>query len=466
MTRMPFGSVAALALALATAQAAAPPVGQLVEGLRCESDPSQTYTLYLPTGYTKERAFPTLLVFDPGGRSRLAAEVFREAAERHGWVLLSSNDTRSGGPPEQNLRALQAMWPEAHLRYSTDPRRVYAAGFSAGGMLAYELGRRAAGGSGLAGAIASGARWDPHHFEQRIRFPCFGAAGDTDFNYAPMRDVHARLREWGSAERLEIFEGSHQWMPAALAADAVAWMELVAMKGGLRPKDPGFVDERLRADLERARALEANGAVLAAQRAFENAAATFDGLAPVEEARREAARLAALPATRAASRDEKRWDGYEERWLRTLGEAHGRLLHEDPPLTAASFRAAVRIDDLRDHAQAKGYESVVGRRLLETLATQAGVYMARGLLAKKEHMRALATLSVATEAAPTRPLLWYNLACAQALTGMRRQALDSLERAVKEGFQDRARMASDEDLASLRQEARFKALAENPPLQP
>ena len=41
MTRMPFGSVAALALALATAQAAAPPVGQLVEGLRCEWDKSQ-----------------------------------------------------------------------------------------------------------------------------------------------------------------------------------------------------------------------------------------------------------------------------------------------------------------------------------------------------------------------------------------------------------------------------------------
>jgi hypothetical protein len=41
---------------------------------------------------------------------------------------------------------------------------------------------------------------------------------------------------------------------------------------------------------------------------------------------------------------------------------------------------------------------------------------------------------------------------------MRRQALDSLERAVKEGFQDLSRMASDEDLASLRQEARFRAL--------
>jgi predicted esterase len=458
MVSMPAGSTAIVVLALAAAQAAAPPVGQLVEGVRCESDPTQSYTLYLPAAYTTARAWPALLVFDPGGRSGVAAEVFREAAERHGWILLSSNDTRNGAPPEQNLRALQAMWPEAHLRYATDPRRVYAAGFSAGGMLAYELGRRTPGEKGLAGAIASGARWDPHHFKQEIRFPCFGAAGDTDFNYARMRDVHARLREWGAPERLEIFEGAHQWLPAQLAGEAVVWLELLAMKGGLRPKDQGFVEERLRAELERARALEASGSLLLAQRAFEHAAATFDGLAPVADARREAARLAALPEVRTASRDERRWDGYEETWLRRLGDAYDQLLRADPPMTTASFRAAVGIDDLREHARAKGYEGVVGRRMLETLATQTGFYMARELLAKKEHLRALATLSVATEAAPTRPLLWYNLACAQARTGMRRQALDSLERAVKEGFQDLSRMAADEDLASLRQEARFRAL--------
>ena len=351
---------AALALALAAAQTAAPAVGQLVEGLRCESDPTQSYTLYLPAAYTKERAWPALLVFDPGGRSRVAAEVFREAAERHGWILLSSNDTRNGAPPEQNLRALKAMWPEAHLRYATDSRRVYAAGFSAGGMLAYELGRRTPGENGLAGVIASGARWDPHHFKQEIRFPCFGAAGDTDFNYARMRDVHARLREWGTEERLEIFEGAHEWMPATLAAEAVAWMELLAIKGGLRKGDAGFVAAQLQADLERARALEARGAPLAALRTLEQVAATFEGLAPVEGARRELARLGALPALQAARRAESHWDRYEESWLRQLGNAYAQLLGVDPPLTAAAFRAAVRIDDLRQQAAADGYEGVVG----------------------------------------------------------------------------------------------------------
>ena len=65
---------------------------------------------------------------------------------------------------------------------------------------------------------------------------------------------------------------------------------------------------------------------------------------------------------------------------------------------------------------------------------------------------------MATEAAPDRPGYWYNLACVPARLGGRRQALDALERAVATGYSDRAGMAQDEDLASLRAEERFKAL--------
>jgi predicted esterase len=457
--------VVCLALLLGAATLAAPvpqpapPTGQLVEGRRCESDPSQTYTLYLPSGYTPSRRWPALLVLDPRGRSLVAASLFREAAEAHGWILLSSNDTRSDGPGEPNVKALKALWPEVHLRYATDPRRIYAAGFSGGGMLAWELGRRV---EGLAGVIASGGRWEEKEFGQRIAFPCFGAAGDTDFNYSPMKAVHARLREWGTPERLEIFEGPHGWMPAALAGEAIDWLELQAMNAGLRPADPGFVAARVAEDLRRARALETEGRPLQAQRRFEAIAATFDGLADVAPARREAARLAALPETRAARKEEERWDRYEQATLRRLQDAYRKLLASDPPLLAPAFQAEVRLAELRRHAKAPAFEGVVGRRLLATLATETGFYMTRDLLGRGDLVRARSALSVATEAVPTQPYYWYNLACVLARSGGRAEALEALEQAVAAGFSDRAHMSADEDLASLRGEDRFKALVAAP----
>ena len=104
----------------------------MVEGIACDSDPTQTYTLYIPSTYTSDRRWPVLLVFDPRGRSLLAAELFREAAETNAWIIVSSDNTRSDGSWEPNLVAIQALWSEVHTRMPADFKRIYATGFSGG----------------------------------------------------------------------------------------------------------------------------------------------------------------------------------------------------------------------------------------------------------------------------------------------------------------------------------------------
>ncbi|HTL90893.1 MAG TPA: tetratricopeptide repeat protein, partial [Steroidobacteraceae bacterium] len=52
----------------------------------------------------------------------------------------------------------------------------------------------------------------------------------------------------------------------------------------------------------------------------------------------------------------------------------------------------------------------------------------------------------------------YNLACIYALQGDKEKALDELEAAIKIGFYDFGWAQEDRDLASLREEPRFKAL--------
>lgn len=59
---------------------------------------------------------------------------------------------------------------------------------------------------------------------------------------------------------------------------------------------------------------------------------------------------------------------------------------------------------------------------------------------------------------PADPLVWYNLACSQALLNQRDVALQSLRRAVKLGYHDHEWMSRDTDLRSLREEQGFKLL--------
>jgi predicted esterase len=453
---------AALALATAAAAPEAAPSavaalerGRLVESQHCRSDPTQTYTFYLPKAYTPARRWPILLVMDPRGRSVVGAERFVGAAEELGWVLVSSNDTRSDGPPGPNARALQALWPEMHSRFAVDEGRIYFAGFSGTGILALEVARRS---GQIAGVIASSARWEGEHSDEKVEFPCFGAAGDTDFNYAPMVSLHERLRKWGTPERLEIFEGSHQWMPVEVARDAMDWMEVEAMKAGRRPRDEGLVSRLLERDLAGAAALESAGRPLEARRRYEAVAATFRGLADVSRAEREAARLQALPATMRALKIERRWDGYEEATVRRHQDAYRELMTAELPLFLERFREAFGVRELRAHAAAAGYEGTVGRRLLNTLATRTGFYLARDLRKRGEYARAAIALAIAAEARPDRAWLWYDLACARARSGDRGGALDALEEAVARGYADRDHMAADEDLETLRGERRFQAL--------
>jgi len=50
----------------------------------------------------------------------------------------------------------------------------------------------------------------------------------------------------------------------------------------------------------------------------------------------------------------------------------------------------------------------------------------------------------------------YNLACAYALQGKKDDALTALEQAVAAGFKSKGLLETDDDLASLRGEARFR----------
>lgn len=59
---------------------------------------------------------------------------------------------------------------------------------------------------------------------------------------------------------------------------------------------------------------------------------------------------------------------------------------------------------------------------------------------------------------PDNPTVRYNLACSLCLLGRRDEALDALEAAVELGFHDAGHAESDDDLADLREDPRFRRL--------
>jgi hypothetical protein len=75
-----------------------------------------------------------------------------------------------------------------------------------------------------------------------------------------------------------------------------------------------------------------------------------------------------------------------------------------------------------------------------------------------EKGKAFEWANLALRSSEDEPMVFYNGACTFAVLEEHDRAIDLLERAVTFGWGDRAWMANDSDLASLRNKPRFQAL--------
>jgi hypothetical protein len=192
-------------------------------------------------------------------------------------------------------------------RFSIDPKRVYTAGMSGGARVAMKIALES---RQIAGVFASSAGF-PDEFIARLPFPVFGSAGTDDFNHMEMYQLDRRMT---SAHRVLYFEGGHTWLPAELAMQGVEWMELQAMKSGLRPRDTALLDTWFATRVGRINALKDNAETL---RALIHLIADFEGIEDVSKFAERARRLLKQQDVRDALSEEPK---NEERELHVQGE--------------------------------------------------------------------------------------------------------------------------------------------------
>ena len=115
------------------------PLGVVIPKVVTIAKPDQSYALYLPTSYSLAKRRPIVYVFDPGARGSTPVELMKDAAERYGYIVVGSNNSRNGSWPIES-EAAQVMFQDTHGRFPIDPRRVYLFGHSGGAGFALQMG--------------------------------------------------------------------------------------------------------------------------------------------------------------------------------------------------------------------------------------------------------------------------------------------------------------------------------------
>ncbi|QOY89222.1 hypothetical protein [Paludibaculum fermentans] len=230
---------AGLVLAAAAFAAETPPVGQVIERVSVVGNDRHSYALYLPSQYTPERKWPLLVCLDPGGRGKLPVERFAAAAEKYGFIVVGSNNSRNG-PMSVSAEAIMVLGEELPRRYSIDETRRFACGLSGGSRVALSWAQAA----GLNGVIANAAAFGPSGIPKQKPFSIYAVAGVDDFNYHEVYAMALDLGQRGWPVRFAEFDGGHEWLPAARADEALQFLS-----GQVGPQaPPDSKEERKAAD--------------------------------------------------------------------------------------------------------------------------------------------------------------------------------------------------------------------------
>jgi dienelactone hydrolase len=478
--------------------------GVVIPRVACIDHPEQSYALYLPSNYSPESKWPIVYIFDPGARGNMPVMLAKEAAEKFGYILMGSNNSRNG-EPKPELDAANAIANDSLRRFSIDDRRVYFAGFSGGARLATALALGCH--DCAAGVISSGAGFPLNKPPSaQTHFSYFATIGMSDFNYPEAVVLAQKLDQLDLPHRLRRFDGTHEWAPAEVWFEALAWMNLMAMKQDRLARDPEFIAHQFEAETQRAQELEKRGEIYAAWQEYRIVASDFTGLHDVASITKHADELNHSPAFHNAEKQEM--EGFKEQQrlsgpiisgMAALAERGGGQAEIRPQSRDQNteFRDAkeqqhsagqifsgtdTHAEGDGDHAEilhqlhgqvaalreAKERERKEDRRLV--LVRALGDVRTRGYELAEDRMRAgdsaLASIDfeLASEATPKEPWLLIKVAQAQAQLGHRKDALDALRRARGMGLDAESLRGAYRDIAEFaryRDEPDFQKLLED-----
>lgn len=446
--------ILAASLSVAT-QTQTPAPGTVHASVTAIADATNSYALYLPSAYSPAKRWPLLLVFDPFARGEVSVKLFHEAAEKYGFIVAGSNNSRNFEDPSAAIRAL---WADMKERYAIDPRRIYTAGLSGGARVASTVALACK--NCIAGVIANGAGLPNGATPPGPEVSdWFLVAGTTDFNYPEQLHLKESFDARKVVSRFVVYEGPHNWMPKEFAERAVAWLQLRAMVKGLVPIDKEFIAQQFESRVTEAQSEQKAGDILAAARAYREIAQDFSSFRDVKPQEALAKSLAESEEFRKAKKNEKAALELQDEVTKKIGNLVAGINQSSDERTAffSQLESAVN-DAYRDKKESSspGRSQAIERGLASAFAYAAET--GQQAMLKKDFISAKSMFQAGEVILPESAWASYLLATACAQMGEKKPAVQALKKAMEKGMTS-AKALDDSAFDRIRNEPEFKEIS-------
>jgi predicted esterase len=412
--------------------------GKVLPNVVCLGDPSVSYALYLPINYTAQKKFPLILAFDPHAGGALPVERYKELAERYGYILIGSNNSKNGQPQSESASIISALFTEISTQYSVDTSRIYLTGFSGGARIASMIGFYH---GGVAGIIGCGAGLPGSN--EPIRYKCdyIGFAGRGDFNMFELLKLNDQLGQAGINHSLILFDGPHSWPPAPVMEEGFYWLEFCAMREKLIPSNMRLIANYVTTKDELLKNEEANNNYLNEYDDLKNIIGFLDGVTSTDKYRERLKTVGDMPVVKQALKTRSSMMEKELEQQRTYSES---FFVKD----LKWWKKVITDYGLRITKYKKPEDTLAAKRMLSYLSLVAYMSSSRAL-AGTDTADAQYALQIYQWVDPDNSEVYYLTALLKAKERNAPAVLSALKTAIGKGFTDKARMQQQPEFEPL-----------------
>ncbi|RPH31342.1 MAG: hypothetical protein EHM93_14060 [Bacteroidales bacterium] len=416
--------------------------GTITDNIKCKAEPNQSYCVYLPTSYDVSKSSPAIYAFDPQGKGRIPVALMKSIAERLGYIVIGSNNSKNGLSPEEINSIVNSLFADTQRKLAIDPNRVYLSGFSGGARVACMVAQAV---NGIQGVIACSAGFQLDR--NSLGFHFIGIAGTQDMNYLEMRRLNAYMDSVGIQNQLIVFKGKHHWPYEPTISEAITMLEIYSTQNSIANKS--IVDEFLSSNIKRIHRLKGNNcpdslalACFIAKRTYE----TLDGTVDANGLKSTIDSLSQMQSFQKYIKEQVLLEIFEYQKQHEFASAFG-----SKPETW--WNSEIR--KLNDGGV--GLKGDVSIRLLGYISLRCYGNVNRAFF-YKDWKAAQHFISIYRQVDPENPDSWYALACLQANTDKSIEAIESLKNAIKFGLADFSKIKNDPLLITLRGNPMFNAI--------
>ncbi len=251
---------------------------EIIDKVEIKSDANQSYALYLPSNYSVDKEFPIIYIFDAHGSGKYPISLYKNLAEKYGYILVGSNNSKNGNTWEETVSIFDKLYTDTKNRLAINSKRIYLMGFSGGARVANALTILS---GNIEGVICVGAVYPARNSETpRNNYTLIAIAGKEDMNYTELVKYDMMdLAGHNIKHVLVTYDGKHEWSPESIMEEAFIWLEFNEMRKNLANKNDTLVKKKLNPLAEELKQLMDEKKYLPAFKLCKKTINFFDGLA-------------------------------------------------------------------------------------------------------------------------------------------------------------------------------------------